>query len=492
MADYGNYTTYHFDDVDEMSDYESTGAPPPPPPEDEYESCNKKAVDEVPRDLETAGDSEFEKLNQTMATSAEYDDEVPEDGSVEIPPTKVVEDMMRREQEAQTDKGGKKVVFMSAILCILLSLTIILGAGFGTGTFDLGKTGSQSQQDSITGDTEEYQPNVVPGDEEQSDESEEDFEGEERPVDTPVDTPPETTRGQAMRDYLSSVSSAGPQAFANLASPESLALQWLVLEDPLQLDAAKDEDQFQISQRYALMTLWYNSDFTWANETNWLLGQECDWYGISCISLIAPAQAGVEVSKSGSAAMQVVTRINLEGNNVQGSIPADLALLSFVTSLNLADNVIEGALPGSLAQMGSLEELLLDRNLLAMDLSTYDFSPLAASLQLLDLSNNGFIGLLPASLWTLTSLELLVLDNNGFTGPISADVSQLTQLSKLWMVPFSFISVHPASIHSLLSFSQRASRQVVTSCRKPFLHLFPPCPTLKSCGCSRISSPVLC
>ena len=124
MADYGNYTTYHFDDVDEMSDYESTGAPPPPPPDDEYGMSNKKAVDEVPRDLENAGDanhSEYEKLNQTMATSPEYDDEVPEDGSVEIPPTKVVEDMMRREQEAQTEKGGKKVVLFSAILCILLS-----------------------------------------------------------------------------------------------------------------------------------------------------------------------------------------------------------------------------------------------------------------------------------------------------------------------------------------------------------------------------------
>ena len=54
--DYGNYTTYHFDDVDEMSDYESTGAPPPPPPMDDYEeSANvggTAVVDEVPKDVE--------------------------------------------------------------------------------------------------------------------------------------------------------------------------------------------------------------------------------------------------------------------------------------------------------------------------------------------------------------------------------------------------------------------------------------------------------
>lgn len=459
MADYGNYTTYHFDDVDEMSDYESTGAPPPPPPEDEYAMpTTKKAVDGVPKDLETADDahpSEYDNLNQTMATSPEYDDEAPEDGSVEIPPTKVVEDMMRREQEAATDKGGKKVVFLSAILCVLLSLAIILGAGFGTGTFGTGKnTETAAQADAVTGEAEEYQPNPVPGDAPEEISEEDDFEPAERPDSAQVgdadgdggagvegdgdagnvgvETPPteDTTRGQSMRDFLSSVSLEGPEAFADLSSPESLALQWLVLEDQLELDPSKEEDKFQITQRYALVTLWYNSDFTWANETNWLQGQECGWFGVSCISLIAPSEAGFDVSKSGEG-MQVVTRINLEGNNVQGNIPSDLALLSFVTSLNLADNVIEGTLPASLVQMNSLEELLLDRNLLVGDLATFDFSPLAGSLKLLDLSTNGFTGSLPASLWSLTALELLVLDNNSFAGPLSADVSQLTQLTRL-------------------------------------------------------------
>jgi len=469
MADYGNYTTYHFDDVDEMSDYESTGAPPPPPPEDEYGMPNaKKAVDEVPKDLENAGDvnhSEYDTLNQTMATSPDYDDEAAEDGSVEIPPTKVVEDMMRREQEAETDKGGNKVVFLSVILCILLSLAIVLGAGFGTGTFGSSTTtDTQAQANSITGESDEYQPNVAPGDEPEEIQEEGDFQPVERPDNTPpvdadgggnvgggdtvggtgsvggdndvdadaVNTPPidETGRGQDMRDYLSSSSLAGPEAFADLSSPESLALQWLVLEDPLKLDPSKAEDQLQITQRYALVSLWYNSDFTWANETNWLQGQECDWYGISCISLVTPSDAGSDVSKSGGG-MQVVTRINLEGNNVQGTIPPDLALLTFVTSLNLADNVIEGAIPASLVQMVSLEELLLDRNLMVGDISAYDFGPLAGSLQLLDLSSNGFTGNLPFSLWELTALELLILDNNGFTGPLSVDIGNLTQLTRL-------------------------------------------------------------
>lgn len=486
MADYGNYTTYHFDDVDEMSDYESTGAPPPPPPEDEYGFSIKRPVHEVSKDLENAGDvvdSEYDALNHTMATSPDYDDEAAEDGSVEIPPTKVVEDMMRREQEAETDKGGNKVVFLSVTVCVLLSLIIILSAGFGTGTFGGTSRDTQAQADSITGEPDDYQPNVIQGDGPAETQEAGGFEQVERPGKTPpddidgdtvgreesvgetgtvggedgvygnagvVDNGPSdgTSRGQDMRAYLSSASLAGPETFADLSSPESLALQWLVLEDPLKLDAAKAEDQFQITQRYALVSLWYNSDFTWANETNWLQGEECDWYGISCISLVAPSEAASDVSRSGGG-MQVVTRINLEGNNVQGNIPPDLALLTFVTSLNLADNVIEGTIPASLVQMNSLEELLLDRNLLVGDISGYNFGPLSGGLQLLDLSSNGFTGNLPPSLWELTTLEFLVLDNNDFAGPLSAKIGNLTQLTRLTAGRNQLSSTIPAAVGTL-------------------------------------------
>jgi hypothetical protein len=430
MADYGNYTTYHFDDVDEMSDYESTGAPPPPPPEDDYAGLKaSRAIDGVPKDLEA--DSEYDKLNNTLGTSPDAYDDDGEDGSVEIPPTKVVEDMMRREQEAQTEKGGKKILCMAALLCLLLSMAIILAAGFGTGAFDTSSTETQTNAVTVDG----YTPADVPVDttttSDQDTLDDEEANVDERPNEEPADST-SSSRGQAMKDYLSTVAINGADSFTDLASPESLALQWLILEDPLQLDATKEEDQFQITQRYALVTLWYNSDYTWANETNWLQGQECTWHGIYCTSLTAdfPSGNSSSISKSTGTGGEVVSGINLEGNNVQGNIPADLGLLSFVTSLNLADNVMEGTLPDSLTQMTVLEELYLDRNMLTQDLSTYDFSPLATTLTLLDISSNLFSGSLPTSLWKLFKLELLVIDNNKFTGALSDDISLLTELSK--------------------------------------------------------------
>jgi hypothetical protein len=434
MADYGNYTTYHFDDVDEMSDYESTGAPPPPPPADDYAVAkgSSRAVDGVPKDLE--GHSEYDKLNSTMNTTSgdAYDDDGEEDQSVEIPPTKVVEDMMRREQEAQVEKGGKRVLCLTALLCLLLSMGIILAAGYGTGAFD---TSSSETKTSAAITVDGYTPGQIPGETETPDEEYEEANFDERPSEGPADTASTSSaRGQAMREYLGTVAIAGANSFADLASPESLALQWLILEDPLKLDATKEEDQFQITQRYALVTLWYNSAFTWANETNWLIGEECTWHGVFCTSLTTDISAGnassISKRQGSGSGVQVVSGINLEGNNVQGNIPADIALLSFVTSLNLADNVLEGSLPDSLTQMTALEEIYLDRNMLTQDLSTYDFSPLATTLTLLDLSSNLFSGNLPTSLWKLFNLELLVIDNNKFTGSLNDDVSLLTKLSK--------------------------------------------------------------
>lgn len=443
-ADYGNYTTYHFDDVDEMSDYESTAPPPPPPPplpshggsknndeeEGDIENLHNDneipAIDGVPKDLKDNSDDKDKEqydddgygygygglLNRTRTT----EDDDAEDNSVEIPPTQVVEDMMRKERQAATGKRTSRTLMMAGVACLLVSLAAILGAGFGTGAFDMSSSGSSESASASA--AEGYEPNPIPGDPIEEGGSSGGG-GEVRPEE-PSEVS-DSARGLAMREYLSGVSEGGANSFADLSSPESLALQWLVLEDPLQLDASEETHHFRIVQRYALMTLWYNSDFTWANETNWMNDDECSWYGVGCMGLNAGAQDGTETT--------VVTTLDLQGNNVQGNIPADLALLEFLTSLNLADNVMEGALPSSLSKLVSLQELYLDRNLFGMDLSTFDFAPLT-QLALLDLAANQFFGGIPDSIWQLTNIELLVLDNNQLTGSISGEIANLSNMGK--------------------------------------------------------------
>ena len=165
-ADYGNYTTYHFDDVDEMSDYESTGAPPPPPPEGDLPASMTQlkqdgtttttpVVDGVPKDLEANNN----KLNETLATDPDYgdlanannandDDFDEEDGSVEIPPTKVVQDMERRETAALSKND---------VLCARLDLQFrniqnreAASAGFDEGLFDVFQQQHQSAAGAIS------------------------------------------------------------------------------------------------------------------------------------------------------------------------------------------------------------------------------------------------------------------------------------------------------------------------------------------------------
>jgi len=433
--DYGNYTTYHFDDVDEMSDYESTGAPPPPPPPPETNGKNDDGVDGVHQDLEAA--TQKDGLNETTLTaqSNDYEDEYGDDergeggdyqgyrndndddgldgddGSVEIPPTKVVQKMMLREQnqatETKSGNGTSTRVFGMIAICLLLAMVVILGVGFGTGTFGGDKNSSNSSSEESANNESETTS---------------DPEATRPPVDG-SDLIAESERGQEMRNFLSGISFGGADSFADTSSPESLALQWLVLEDPLQLDPTDAAQQFQLTQRYALATLWFNSDFTWAEETNWLNEDECTWLGITCTD--STETAG---NSTANTASRAVTIINLEGNNVQGNIPQDLALLNSIVTLNLSDNIMEGEIPASLTSITTLEELMLDRNLLAMDMSNFDWSGLV-NIQLLDVSSNKFSGTLPDSLWTLTTLEVLVLDNNAFTGELSGNVSQLTQLS---------------------------------------------------------------
>lgn len=59
--------------------------------------------------------------------------------------------------------------------------------------------------------------------------------------------------------------------------PENLALQWLINDDPLKLAAETASDRFRLGQRYALLTLRFQSGVLWNKTTGWLTAMdECD------------------------------------------------------------------------------------------------------------------------------------------------------------------------------------------------------------------------
>ncbi len=222
-------------------------------------------------------------------------------------------------------------------------------------------------------------------------------------------------RAERLHEYLSTVTADGAQGFNNPISPESRALAWMQNEDFLQLDPEDVENHYRIDQRFALLTLWFQSDYDWFRQRNWLTGTECMWEGVRCI--VDPLNGNALVSE-----------LDMAENNLQGGVPTNLHLLKNLTSLDLSGNQIRGQVPETLGSMIELETMYLQNNFLSQEISL-DFSGMT-SLRDVNLANNQFDGTIPASLYNASSISRIQLDNNNFSGTISENIGGLPELCK--------------------------------------------------------------
>jgi hypothetical protein len=127
------------------------------------------------------------------------------------------------------------------------------------------------------------------------------------------DTTPPSSEDIAL---LSSLSFDNGTALQTPSTPQNNALVWLA--NNTNLDTYSDEKKIQ---RYVLAVLYYSTNGTdWLNKDGWLSnGDECDWYNLAdgsfCIngSVVELDFYDVDTKK---------------GNNLVGTIPNELALLS--------------------------------------------------------------------------------------------------------------------------------------------------------------------
>jgi len=144
------------------------------------------------------------------------------------------------------------------------------------------------------------------------------------PTTSPTTPASTTSRGESVTAYINTITLSGSSlVYPSSASPEERALKWLIDEDPLKLRADTASEQFRLRQRYALTSLFFQSNSSWWISTAWLDADECTWHGIGCTLKMLEDSAGLQ---------SVVTKIYLGsedgGNNLQGWIPPDLALLA--------------------------------------------------------------------------------------------------------------------------------------------------------------------
>ena len=386
---------------DEYNDEESsvdTAPPPPPPPPEEIAVGNSKTRSQVEDEKYHQQLNLFKNMadfSLTTSRDGSHDGTLEEENDVEIPPPKNIN---RMGGSSWWNRHRKPIMYGSIAACLLLVIVIIMSVGFGTGAFQGGDDGSGSRGTP----SQPTNPNATPEDQE---------------------------RSLRLREYLMSVGARGTAMFNDPISPESQALDWMSYEDPAKLDPIDFDNHLRIDQRFALLSLWFQSEFEWFDQSNWLTEDECTWVGVTCVPVTPKLRRTLKEnddSRHLQEGDQLVSSLSLRQNNIQGKLPRDLSLLKYLKTLNLSSNQMSGPIPAALSSFQYLEELYLDNNALSGELNI-DFSGMTGLL-VVDVSSNQISGSIPPSLWTVTQIQKILLDNNQFTATISDDVGDLVNL----------------------------------------------------------------
>ena len=186
----------------------------------------------------------------------------------------------------------------------------------------------------------------------------------------------------------------------------------------------------------ALVVLYNATDgANWTNNANWLSDKPIgEWHGVT-------------TDEAGR-----VTYLTLLGNNLVGTLPAELENLSNLLSLLLSGNQLSGTIPPQLGSLSNLKWLLLRENELsgAIPASLGNL----ANLQILDLSSNQLSGAIPAELANLSNLMQLGLADNQLSGAIPASLGNLANLQILDLSSNQLSGAIPAELANLVNLQR--------------------------------------
>jgi hypothetical protein len=154
------------------------------------------------------------------------------------------------------------------------------------------------------------------------------------------DEPPHPVPGeQEIVKILSAVSSDNGTAFQTPGSAQNRAFQWLANDT----FTGYHSDE-KLIQRYALATIYYATNGgAWLNNSLWLdNGDECGRWGQVLGGLSCDSPTGG------------ITSLGLSKNNLNGTLPPELGLLSSLGSLALSQNYLKSTVPTEIGQLVSL------------------------------------------------------------------------------------------------------------------------------------------
>ncbi|MBN1926800.1 MAG: gliding motility-associated C-terminal domain-containing protein [Prolixibacteraceae bacterium] len=174
----------------------------------------------------------------------------------------------------------------------------------------------------------------------------------------------------------------------------------------------------------------------WKNNENWLESPVETWFGIN----------GLTANGCN------VTQINLDWNNLTGTLPPEICTFEYLTLLRLGANLITGNIPGNIGDLTNLETLILNDNQLSGSLpnSLWDLH----KLKILDIRNNDLTGSISQRLGELTNLEWLDLEANFWSGGIPEEIGNLRKLEYFSIAHTPITGLLPDEIGNLTELTE--------------------------------------
>lgn len=212
--------------------------------------------------------------------------------------------------------------------------------------------------------------------------------------------------------------------------PNEEALVFVTEDDFLKLHA-KDHPE-RIIQRYALATIWFTNG-PWgmkpvlASANAWFSTlNECIWEGIIC-------------DDEGS-----VTSMSLDDRQLTGRLANDVGLLTALTAITLSRNSLTGSLEDMLDSLTKLTLTVLELESNQLDGSVPETISNFTALQVLNIRDNQIDGDLPESLSSMTGLETFnAAFNAHLGGVIPSSLAVLTALTHLDLRACDFVGSLP-------------------------------------------------
>jgi ligand-binding sensor domain-containing protein len=196
-----------------------------------------------------------------------------------------------------------------------------------------------------------------------------------------------------------------------------------------EVNEAPDFTPFELDS-FALISL-YNSTGgdSWTNHSNWKTGRVTTWYGVT-----------VENGR--------VTRIQLNGNNLVGTIPPEIGLADTLIYLYLHGNLLSGSIPPEIGNLSYLKYLFIQSNHLSGAIPPEIGNMI--SLINLYLYSNQLSGFIPSEIGNLTSLQRLYINDNQLSGSVPDEIINLENLESLLIYNNEFIGLPDLSALMLL------------------------------------------